>query len=278
MAFTLRGKVNARGPVKQANSTALIVLGCAALLAGRPTPCRADDFTFGDVLSDAKGYFTAPLHWDGSDWLFFGGSIAAIAVAHDFDSRVRDHFAPAGAAGVTGSDTNSLRDAIPAASLVVGTWLVSEFTDDSFANTEAYTMLEAAGFSTVTAEALKYAAGRERPDETTDSNEWRAAGSSFPSLHTTAAFAVGTVFAESGNDDYRWLRRVVGYGMASATMYLRLHDNQHWLSDTVAGAALGIATGRFSAHRRLERAHDWNLSVTPSESGGLKLTFNMIVN
>jgi membrane-associated phospholipid phosphatase len=163
-------------------------------------------------------------------------------------------------------------------SIVAGTWLVSEVTSDSFANTEAYTMLEATGFSTVAAEALKYAAGRERPDETTDSNAWRTAGSSFPSLHATAAFAIGTVFAESGNDDYRWLRRAVGYGMASATMYLRLHDNQHWLSDTVAGAALGIATGRFSAHRRLQRVHDWNLSVTPSEYGGIKLTFNMIVN
>ena len=254
------------------------LLGYLAALGGYPNPARADDFTLGDVLGDAKLYFTAPVRWDESDWLFFGGSIAAIAVAHDFDSRVRDHFAPSGAAGVMGSDTNSIRDALPAASLVVGTWLVSEVTGDSFANTEAYTMLEAAGFSSVTAEALKYAAGRERPDETTDINDWRAGGSSFPSLHSTAAFAVGSEFAESGSDDYRWFRRIVGYGMATATAYLRVHDNQHWLSDTVAGAALGIATGRFSTHRRLERAHDWNVSVTPAPYGGLMMTLNVIVN
>jgi undecaprenyl-diphosphatase len=156
--------------------------------------------------------------------------------------------------------------------------VVSEITGDSFASAEVGTMLEAAGFSSITAEALKYAAGRERPDQTTNPNDWRAAGSSFPSLHSTAAFAIGTVFAESGDDDYRWLRRALGYGMASATAYLRLHDNEHWLSDTVAGAALGIATGRFSTHRRMQRAHDWNLTVTPSQTGGVKLTFNMIVN
>lgn len=254
------------------------MLGCTVLLGARPTGCRADDFTLGDLLGDAKLYFTAPLRWDGSDWLFFGGSVAAIAVAHDFDDRVRDRFAPAGAAGVMGSDKNSLRDALPAASLVVGTWLISQITDDSFAKTEAYTMLEAAGFSSITAEALKYAAGRQRPDETLDSNDWRAGGSSFPSLHTTAAFAIGTVFAESGNDDERWLRRALGYGMASATTYLRLHGNQHWLSDTVAGAVLGIASGRFATHRRLQRAHDWNLSVAPAPGGGLALTFNLIVN
>jgi membrane-associated phospholipid phosphatase len=270
--FTLRGKV------KQSKWTPLAILGCTALLSGWPLPSHADDFTLGDVLSDAKLYFTAPLRWDGSDWLFFGGSIAAIAVAHDFDSQVRDHFAPVGAAGLTGADKNSIRDFIPTASMVVGTWLVGEVTDDSFASTEAYTMLEAAGFSSVTAEALRYAAGRERPDETTDTNDWRDGGNSSPSLVATAAFAVGAVFAESGSDVYRWFRRVLGYGMASATAYLRLHGNQHWLSDTVAGAALGIATARFSTHRRLARAHDWNLSVTPSQYGGVKLRFNMIVN
>lgn len=255
-----------------------VMVGLAAVLGVHPAPSRADDFTLGDVLSDTKAYFTAPLRWDSSDWLFFGGSITAIAAAHGFDGRVRDHFAPSGAAGLNGSDKNSTRDAIPAASLVVGTWLISKVTDDSFATTEAYTMLEAAGFSAVTAEALKYAAGRARPDETTDPNDWRAGGSSFPSLHATAAFAIGTVFAESGNDDYRWLRRAVGYGMASATAYLRLHGNQHWLSDTVAGAAIGIASGRFVTHRRLQRAHDWNLSVTPTQYGGVQLAFNLVVN
>ena len=254
------------------------MLGCTTVLAGHPSLSQADDFTLGDVLGDAKLYFTAPIRWDESDWLFFGGSIAAIAAAHDFDSRVREHFAPSGPAGLAGTDKNSTRDAIPAATLVVGTWLIGEVSGDSFATTEAYSMLEAAGFSSITAEGLKYAAGRERPDETTNSNDWRMGGSSFPSLHTTAAFAIGTVFAESGNDDDRWLRRVVGYGMASATTYLRLHGNQHWLSDTVAGAAIGIASGRFTTHRRLQRAHDWNLSVTPSPYGGVNLAFNLIVN
>ena len=254
------------------------MLGCTAVLAGHATASRADDFTPGDLLSDAKLYFTAPIRWDESDWMFFGGSIAAIAAAHGLDSRVREHFAPSGAAGLNGTDKNSTRDAIPAASLVLGTWLIGKVADDSFAKTEAYTMLEAAGFSSITAEALKYAAGRQRPDETTNTNDWRAGGSSFPSLHTTAAFAIGTVFAESGEDDYRWLRRAVGYGMASATTYLRLHGNQHWLSDTVAGAAIGIASGRFTTHRRLQRANDWNLSVTPSPYGGVQLAFNLIVN
>jgi membrane-associated phospholipid phosphatase len=253
-------------------------MGFIAVLGGLPTLGHADTFDPADLLDDAKLYFTAPLRWDSGDWEFFGGTVAAIAVAHEFDGRVRSQLAPPGAAGLTATDLKSTQDALPAALLVAGTFVVSEITGDSFASAEVGTMLEAAGFSSITAEALKFAAGRERPNQTTDPNTWRAGGSSFPSLHATAAFAIGTVFAESGSDDYRWLRRAVGYGMASATAYLRVHQNQHWLSDTVAGAALGIATGRFSTNRRLQRLHDWNLSVTPSQYGGVELTFNMIVN
>ena len=32
--------------------------------------------------------------------------------------------------------------------------------------------------------------------------------------------------------------------------YVRINENVHWLSDTVAGAALGIATARFVLNRQ----------------------------
>ena len=110
-------------------------------------------------------------------------------------------------------------------------------------------MLEAAGFSTATGYLLKYAGGRERPDSTSDPNQWRSGGDSFPSTHTAAAFAIGTVLAESGNERYRWVRRILGYGMAGYTGYARLKHNAHWLSDTVAGAGLGISTAHFVMNR-----------------------------
>ena len=105
-------------------------------------------------------------------------------------------------------------------------------------------------FSTATSEVLTLAAGRERPDATTSPNMWRHGGDSFPSVHVSAAFAIGTVFAESGNDEYRWIRRIIGYGIATGTAYVRVHENVHWLSDTVAGSALGIATARFVLNRQ----------------------------
>ncbi len=238
-------------------------------------PCHAENFAARDVLEDAKLYFTAPIRWDSRDWLYFGGALAAIGVAHEYDGNVRRHFAVGARAALDGKDKNSVRDAIPAAAAVAGTWVFATVLDDSSGRVEAYTMLEAGGFSAVTSEALKFAAGRARPNETTRVDDWRKGGSSFPSLHASAAFAIGTVLAESGSDDFRWVRRVLGYGLAGATAYVRVRDNVHWMSDTVAGAAIGIATAHFTMNRREERAHRWDVSVAPMDNGGTMVTFRM---
>jgi PAP2 superfamily len=251
----------------------IFLLVVLSALAGRSMvgACHAEDFTARDVLQDAKLYFTAPVRWDGKDWLLFGGALAAIGAAHEYDADVRRHFATGDRALLNGQDKNSLRDGIPIAVAVAGTWAFAELIDDPAGKIESYTMIEAATFSLISTEGLKFAAGRERPNETTHVDAWRQGGSSFPSLHASTAFAVGTVLAESGGDDYRWIRRFLGYGMASAVTYVRLRDNVHWLSDTVAGAAIGIATAEFVMNRRQERTHRWDLSVGPIPGGGTEL-------
>jgi len=252
----------------------------ALLVFSLAPPAYADGLGPGDFFHDAGLYFTAPLRWDEEDWLYFGGTLAAIGAAHSFDGRVRDHFV--GPHPVLNSqDSNSTRDAIPTAALFAGTWLVSTAIGDEYGKGESYTMIEAGIFSSITVEGLKFAAERARPNATLSPNDWRSGGSSFPSLHAGAAFAIGTVFAESGDDEYRWIRRFIGYGVAGATGYLRLHDNAHWLSDVVAGAAVGVATAHFSMNRRLGRvAHleGLNLSVAPLSGGGLELTFSLPMN
>src|ERR1700678_1497397 len=203
------------------------------------------------TLEDTKLYFTSPLRWDEKDWLYFGGALVAIGTAHSFDERVRDHFATGSKAILNGGeDKNSLRDAAPTVAIIAGTGLYASFIDDRDGYRETWALIEAGAFSGATAEVLGYATGRERPDATTSPNEWGKGADSFPSLHTTVAFAVGTVFAESGNDEYRWIRRIIGYGIAGATGYVRVSGNVHWLSDSVAGAALGIATARFVLNRQ----------------------------
>jgi membrane-associated phospholipid phosphatase len=254
------------------------IVAVAAYVQGGPA--HADGLGPADFFFDAGQYFTAPLRWDAQDWMFFGGTLAAIGAAHAADASVRNYFAGKNPV-LDGQDPNSLRDAAPLAALFAGTWLLATVTGDPSGKGETYTMVEATVLSSITVEGLSLAARRARPDETLDTNDWGASGSSFPSLHASAAFAIGTVFAESGGDEYRWLRRIIGYGTAAATGYLRLHDNAHWLSDVVAGAAVGIATAHFSMNRRLERVQrvqSLNLSVAPIAGDGLELDVSLTMN
>jgi len=245
------------------------MLGWAAI-GFFPVVGRTADSLLDYTLEDTKLYFTSPLRWDEQDWLYFGGALVAIGAAHSFDERVRDHFATGSKAVLNGGeDKNGLRDAAPTVALIAGTGLYAAFIGDRDGYRETWSLVEAGAFSAATAEVLGYAVGRERPDATTSPNEWAKGGDSFPSLHTTVAFAVGTVFAESGNDDYRWIRRIIGYGVASATAYVRTSENVHWLSDSVAGAALGIATARFVLNRQAAQDHAVSLQFMPVKSGWL---------
>ena len=243
---------------------------CACAAAGffGSAVASAHSFTVQTALDDTRLYFTAPLRWDREDWLYFAGTLAVVGASHSLDSRVRTHFATGSNAVLNGADKNSVRDALPAVVLIAGTWAYAGFLGDADGYRETWSLLEAGVFSTVTGEALTYAAGRERPDASTSPNRWRDGGDSFPSVHASAAFAIGMVFAESGNDEYRWLRRLVGYGVAGATSYVRVRDNVHWLSDTVAGAAVGIATARFVLNR--QRAEDrGSVQFQPARDGWL---------
>jgi membrane-associated phospholipid phosphatase len=243
-----------------------------------PAPTAAPDSQSGNdqpstppVLSDIGAYFTAPLRWDGHDWAWFGGAVLAVGLAHRYDGQVRSHFVGPGPANVNSEDTN---DAIPTAAVLGGTWALAILTNNHDGYQEGWAMIEATGLSTVTAYALKFAAGRETPDQTTNPNEWEKSGSSFPSFHSTAAFAVGTVLAESGNDEYRWLRRLLGYGLGVATSYERLKHNAHWLSDTVAGAALGMSSAHFVMDRRYGINEESHLALVPVQ-GGAMLTYKV---
>jgi membrane-associated phospholipid phosphatase len=75
------------------------------------------------------------------------------------------------------------------------------------------------------------------------------------------------VLAESGGDHFRWARRALGYGLAAGTAYMRLEHDAHWLSDTVAGAGLGIATARFVMKRRADSERAGRVAIGPTDGG-----------
>jgi membrane-associated phospholipid phosphatase len=66
--------------------------------------------------------------------------------------------------------------------------------------------------------------------------------SSFPSGHTTVAFAAATVYAMEYKD--KPLVPIIAYSAATLIGISRLTENKHWATDVLTGAALGYLTGR----------------------------------
>ena len=85
----------------------------------------------------------------------------------------------------------------------------------------------------VIVQPIKRIIGRERPNKS-DSR-------SFPSGHTSTAFVAAEFLHQEFGHHSPWIS-VAGYATAAATGYLRLYNNQHWLGDVLAGAAIGMAS------------------------------------
>ena len=232
--------------------------------ASEPGPAQAPS-----LRDDIKAFATEPARWRGRDWIKVAGIAAAVGVAYHYDDKVHEHFARDGE-----PNYHEVVDAMPAAFVFGGVWFAAKLAGNEEARWESLAMRRAIVLETLSSEVMKVAFRRKRPGPGVPADHWGGGGLSFPSGHTAAAFAIGTVFAESGDDKHRAWRRVLGYGIGVATGYLRLDHDAHWLSDTVAGAALGIGAAKFVMKRRSGTEPRGAFSVLPV-NGGTMLSYTL---
>jgi len=90
----------------------------------------------------------------------------------------------------------------------------------------------------------KFLLGRARPSAGEGAWSYHpfTPGSSFYSGHTTMAFALATALSEEMRNPYA---TVVLYTAAALAGFTRVYDQDHWASDVVAGAVMGIASAKF---------------------------------
>lgn len=123
---------------------------------------------------------------------------------------------------------------------------------------------------------VKGGVGRARPhtnsepdrfDSFKQSNDFH----SFPSGHSSHAFALAHTFSRELKDDVPWVP-FVAYPIATWTAVSRVMDRKHWLTDVVAGAALGILVSNV-VDRQLHRREDGDGGVRwgliPGPEGGI---------
>ena len=95
---------------------------------------------------------------------------------------------------------------------------------------------EAALDSLIPTEVMKYSLGRERPYQGSGSGAFFQGGTSFPSEHATAAWAIAGVIAHEYPGT---LPKLLSYGLASAVSFSRVRAGQHFPSDVFVGSVLG---------------------------------------
>lgn len=86
-------------------------------------------------------------------------------------------------------------------------------------------------FMAIAVNGIKYGAQRMRPN--------MSDRHSFPSGHTATAFTLATML----HMEYGWRSKwfsIGGYAIAASTALMRMANNCHWMSDTIAGALIGI--------------------------------------
>lgn len=218
-----------------------------------PTAKRGVFATVGAELgrwgSDSVALVKAPGSWDKTDWTRFGvlsASLGGLMLAdrsvyrHVEDHRTEsgDQFAravtPVGAEYAFGVS----------ASLLVG-GLVFSAPGIRDTGREA---IEASVLSAVIGEIMKPVFGRERPYVSNGETVFHPFSRevSFPSGHTTEAFAVASVIAMHSDG---WVVPTIAYTAASLVAVSRVEQSLHFTSDVFAGAVLGISVGRFVVTR-----------------------------
>jgi membrane-associated phospholipid phosphatase len=255
-------------------------LAALALLAARPAFAQAADSVLAAELKrylrDGEAVASAPASFDSRDWaeaaaissglLFVGTRDDRIdAWVQSHRSKQTEDFArivtPFGSWAAIGVSVVAL-----SGGLVTRNRRLLDTGRDAV---EAEIL--AAGIATP---ALKYAVGRVRPSDGSDADEFKpfSGNNSFPSGHTTEAFAVAAVLAARADG---WVVPVVSYTLATCVAYARVHDRGHWASDAIAGGLVGTLIGRtvVRRHQREETQQEvpaptYGFSIAPVISPG----------
>jgi membrane-associated phospholipid phosphatase len=258
-------------------------LQLAVLAALTPATSRAQASSTSRVATDSAHH--RPSLFTRADPWIIGGFIAGTAVARPFDREIANEIREPGfQANRFASRTASVFNWLGDPGTVVGGVVLygvgrighlKSVADLGLHGTEAIIV---SGAITTVAKGL---AGRQRPGVAgvNDPDDFKFGGgfgkagnTSFPSGHSTAAFAAATIVTLEAR---RWSRKSTWYvapimfGGATLVGVARLYSNAHWASDVVMGAGIGTFTAlkvyRFNhvteEHNRVDR---WLLGAIPT--------------
>ncbi len=244
---------------------------CLSLLAWCLTHrASADELSYPElVIDDIKHVVTAPARWEEADWRKVGWtSLAVLGTAVVIDRPWRDEMRRH-----SGNDPflkQAERFGLQYAPVVLGGfYLAGVATDNKNAVEVAQDGLAASIIASgLISPAIKLAVGRSRPRDNVGIAHLKPFSdpdASFPSGHTTEAFALATVI--SSHYDEAWVG-YTAYSVAGLVGVARTYHDAHFASDVLLGATIGTLVGKsVVAHNKTMRSN--KLVLLPDVSPGL---------
>jgi len=192
-------------------------------------------------------------HLPSKQNLYLAGIGGALAVAaHPADSSVNARFVGSSTVDRIYKPGHILGDTPEQVALSMGTYMFGRIFQEPKASHLGMDLLQAQILTESLVEPIKFATRRQRPDLSNHQ--------SFPSGHAAITFAGATVLERHVG----WRYSLIGYGIATYIATSRLHDNRHYLSDVVFGAAVGSIAGRTVVHHASDY---WALSPVSVPGG-----------
>jgi membrane-associated phospholipid phosphatase len=134
----------------------------------------------------------------------------------------------------------------------IATYVTGRLLDQPRVTHTGSDLVRAQALNAVLTWTLKLAVDRTRPS---------GGSHAFPSGHASATFASAAVL----HVHFGWKTGLPAYAVASFVGWTRIRDREHWLSDVVFGAGVGLAAGY--AVTRGHRARDWQVVPVPLRRG-----------
>lgn len=216
------------------------------------------------LVADLTDYLTAPTDWTRKEWLTFGLAVGGIYITSEsLDDRWKDEMVneshPYYYKGIDRIG-DAWGDGRLSGTFLLGVYGYGHWTHNPLYLNASYDMLQSAAYTAITTQIIKRVFARDRPNAADDEAGWFSNGVSFPSGHTSNAFAISQSFLNSLENPSIGTK-ILFYGLASATALARTYDNAHWASDTLAGALVGIYTANYVT--RLNRKRRRKQALTP---------------
>jgi membrane-associated phospholipid phosphatase len=223
------------------------------------------------ILEDGERFFSASAHFSRDEWITAGALTGGTAILFSIDapartllqrnhSHVADNLAEIG---------TYYGDAKYAIGFSGGLYFAGALCKNHDLRETGILIFESLGFAGLSTAVLKTVVGRSRPYLNEGSTRFKGFQLnndhlSFPSGHSTVAFAISSVLAQRvGN-----VGASIGfYSLAVVTAASRIYNDEHWVSDTVLGAILGTVAGLAVTGYHETSENHTSIGITPTFNG-----------